>query len=260
MSRLRATGRLLATPVAVVVTVVLLYVLVGERTDSIEVSSLNGDEGATTAHAYDGNVVAALLQHLRLVGVCAVVVLLLAIPLGVLLTRTRSRAVRWIVNGSFSAGQAAPVIGVLVLLVIWADGLQWWIPYVALIVYAVLPVMRNTVEGIRNVDPGLIDAARGQGFSRQQVLTRVELPLAVPIILAGVRTALVLLVGTATLATFVDGGGLGDIINDGISNQRDPVLLTGAILAATLAVAIDWMAGVAERYLSPKGLRTEQTA
>lgn len=260
MSRGRSALRLLATPLAVVVTVVLLYVLVGERTDSIEVSSLNGSEGATTAHAYDGNVTTALLEHLRLVAVCAVAVLVIAIPLGVLLTRTRSRVVRWVVNGSFSAGQAAPVIGVLVLLVIWADGLKSWIPYVAFTVYAVLPVMRNTVEGIRNVDPALIDAARGQGFSRQQVLTRVELPLAVPIILAGVRTALVLLVGTATLATFVDGGGLGDIINDGISNQRDPVLLTGAILAATLAVAIDWLAGIAERYLSPKGLRTGSAA
>ncbi|MEV4422582.1 ABC transporter permease [Patulibacter sp. NPDC049589] len=255
MSRGSVLVRLLATPVAVVITLVLIYVLVGKQTDSIAVSSLSGSDGATSAHAYDGNVVTALLQHLRLVAVSAVVVLLLGIPLGVLLTRTRSRAVRWIVNGSFSAGQAAPVIGILVLLVIWADGLKWWIPYVALVVYGTLPVMRNTVEGIRNVDPGLIDAARGQGFSRQQVLTKVELPLAVPIILAGVRTALVLLVGTATLATFVDGGGLGDIINDGISNQRDAVLLTGAILAAVLAVTIDWLAGLAERYLSPKGLR-----
>ena len=260
MSGARNVLRLAATPVAVVATVVLLYVLVGERTDAIEVSSLSGAEGATTAHAYDGNVTTALLEHLRLVAVCAVLVLAIGIPLGILLTRTRSRVVRWVVNGSFSAGQAAPVIGVLVLLVIWADGLNWWIPYLAFTVYAVLPVMRNTVEGIRNVEPALIDAARGQGFSRRQVLTRVELPLAVPIILAGVRTALVLLVGTATLATFVDGGGLGDIINDGITNQRDAVLLTGAILAATLAVAIDWLAGVAERYLSPKGLRTEASA
>jgi osmoprotectant transport system permease protein len=260
MTRARSAARHLATPIAAVVTLVLVYVLVGEQTDAIAVSSLSGAEGATTAHAFDGNVTTALLEHLRLVAVSAVVVLLLGIPLGILLTRTRSRIVRWIVNGSFSAGQAAPVIGVLVLLVIIADGLQWWIPYVALIVYAVLPVMRNTVEGIRNVDPGLIDAARGQGFSRRQVLTRVELPLAVPIILAGVRTALVLLVGTATLATFVDGGGLGNIINDGISNQRDAVLLTGAILAAVFAVLIDWLAGLAERYLSPKGLRAEATS
>ncbi|MCV4683641.1 ABC transporter permease subunit, partial [Escherichia coli] len=92
--------------------------------------------------------------------------------------------------------------------------------------YSVLPVMSNTVEGIRNVDPALVDAARGQGFSRWQVLRRVELPLAVPVMLAGVRTALVLLVGTATLATFVDAGGLCDVINDGIKNQRDVVMIT----------------------------------
>jgi osmoprotectant transport system permease protein len=183
MTRARSAARLLATPIAAVVTLVLVYVLVGEQTDAIAVSSLSGAEGATTAHAFDGNVTTALLEHLRLVAVSAVVVLLLGIPLGILLTRTRSRIVRWIVNGSFSAGQAAPVIGVLVLLV-----------------------------------------------------------------------------GTATLATFVDGGGLGNIINDGISNQRDAVLLTGAILAAVFAVLIDWLAGLAERYLSPKGLRAEATS
>jgi osmoprotectant transport system permease protein len=255
---LRDATRLATPPVLVVIALVLVYVLVGERTDAIEVSSLAGPD-AKTAHAYSANVVTKLLEHLKLVGISAVVVLALGIPLGVLLTRTRSRIVSVPVNALFSAGQAAPVIGVLVLLVSFF-GLKSWVPYVGLVIYAVLPVMRNTVEGIRNVDPALVDAARGQGFSRRQVLTRVELPLAVPIILAGIRTSLVLLVGTATLATFINAGGLGDIINDGIKNQRNPVLLTGAILAAALAVTIDWVAGIAERRLSPRGLRTETGA
>lgn len=259
MSRGIDVARTLATPVAVAMTVVLLYVLVGEQTDTIAVSALSDDDTAKTAHAYDGKVVTALLEHLRLVGISAVAVLLIGIPLGIALTRTRSRVVSTLLNGVFAAGQAAPVIGVLVLFVVIFD-LATWVPYVALTIYAVLPVMRNTVEGIRNVDPGLIDAARGQGFSRAQVLSKVELPLAVPIILSGVRTALVLLVGTATLATFVDGGGLGDIINDGVTNQRDAVLLTGAVLASALAVAIDWLGGLLERSLSPKGLRAERSA
>jgi osmoprotectant transport system permease protein len=251
--------RLALTPIAVVIALVVLYGAVGTQTDSLAVSSLNDAEGATKAHAFDGNVTHALVTHLKLVGISAIFVLLVGIPLGILLTRTRSRIVSVAVNALFSAGQAAPVIGVFVLLVIAFD-LKSWVPYVGLVLYAVLPVMRNTVEGIRNVDPGLIDAARGQGFSRAQVLMRVELPLAVPIILAGVRTALVLLVGTATLATFINGGGLGNIINDGIKNQRDAVLLTGAVLVSVLAVTIDWAAGIAERYLSPKGLRGEGVA
>lgn len=259
MTRIPPALRLIATPVAIVITLVLLYVLVGKQTDSIAVSSLAGPDATGEATAFSRNVFVKLGEHLQLVGISAVIVLAIGIPLGVLLTRTRSKLVSLPVNALFNAGQAAPVIGVLVLLVS-IFGLKSWVPYAGLVVYAVLPVMRNTVEGIRNVDPALIDAARGQGFSRSQVLFRVELPLAVPIILSGVRTSLVLLVGTATIATFIDAGGLGDIINDGIKNQRNEVLLTGAVLAAALAVAIDWIAGIAERYLSPKGLRGERTA
>lgn len=257
MSRVPTAVRLLATPVAVAVALVLLYVFVGKQTDPLSVTALTSTEGATSAHAFDSKVVSALGTHLKLVAISAVIVLLIGIPMGIVLTRTRSRIVSGLLNGIFSAGQAAPVIGVFVLLVAIFD-LKGWVPYAGLTLYAVLPVMRNTVEGIRNVDPGLVDAARGQGFSRAQVLTRVELPLAVPIILSGVRTALVLLVGTATLATFINGGGLGNIINDGIKNQRDAVLLTGAVVAALLAVLIDWIAGLAERYMSPKGLRGER--
>jgi osmoprotectant transport system permease protein len=256
VSRVPTAVRLLATPVAVAIALVLLYLFIGKQTDPLAVSALTSTEGATSAHAFDSKVTSALGTHLKLVAISAVIVLLVGIPLGIVLTRTRSRVVSLVLNGVFSAGQAAPVIGVFVLLVALFD-LKGWVPYAGLTLYAVLPVMRNTVEGIRNVDPSLVDAARGQGFSRGQVLTRVELPLAVPIILSGVRTALVLLVGTATLATFINGGGLGNIINDGIKNQRDAVLLTGAVVAALLAVVIDWIAGLAERYMSPKGLRGE---
>ncbi|MBF6620591.1 MAG: ABC transporter permease [Patulibacter sp.] len=251
--------QLIVTPLLVVVALGLLYVLVGKQTDGIAVASLTADENATSATAFGSKVIDALQQHVKLVGISAAIVLALGIPLGIMLTRTRSRIVGTVVNGVFNAGQAAPVIGVLVLLVA-IFGLKTWVPYAALVLYAVLPVMRNTVEGIRNVDPALLDAARGQGYSRRQVLTRVELPLAVPVILAGIRTALVLLVGTATLATFVNAGGLGDIVNDGIKNQRQAVMITGAVFAAALAVIIDWLAAIAERYLSPRGLRREGTA
>lgn len=256
----RAARQLVITPVVIVLILAGLYVYVSQQDlDQIAIFALTGDTEATKATAFSHNVMVDLVQHIKIVAISAVIVLAIGIPLGVLLTRTRSRIVSLVVNGAFNAGQAAPVIGVLVLFVA-IFGLKTWVPYAALVLYAVLPVMRNTVEGIRNVDPGLIDAARGQGFSRQQVLLRVELPLAVPVMLAGVRTALVLLVGTATLATFVDAGGLGNIINDGIKNQRAPVMVTGAVFAATLAIFIDWLAAIAERYLSPRGLRQESNA
>jgi len=254
-----AARQLLLPPLAIVLVLVGLYFWVdGQELDRIAVNALAGED-ADSAHAYSHNVLVAIGEHLRLVGISAVIVLLIGIPIGILVTRPGARGLAPVVSALANAGQAAPVIGILVLAVA-VFGLKSWVPYLALVVYSVLPVMRNTVEGVRAVDPALIDAARGQGLSRMQVLRRVELPLAVPVILAGVRTALILLVGTATLATFVDGGGLGDIINDGIKNQRIPVMIDGAVLAATLAVTIDWIAGIAERYLAPRGLRQEAGA
>jgi osmoprotectant transport system permease protein len=125
---------------------------------------------------------------------------------------------------------------------------------VALVAYSVLPVLRNTMVGLQQVDRTLIEAARGMGMSKLRVLLRIELPLAVPVILAGVRTALVINVGTATLATFVNAGGLGNVISGGLSTSRDTVIITGAILTATLALLVDWVGGIAEDVLRPKGL------
>lgn len=127
---------------------------------------------------------------------------------------------------------------------------------IGIIVYAVLPVLSNTVTGLRANDPTLLEAARGIGMSPLGVLSRVELPLAVPLILAGVRTALVLSVGTATLAVFGGGGGLGVLITAGITNQRMPVLVLGSILTVALALLVDWLASLAELLMRPRGLET----
>ena len=102
--------------------------------------------------------------------------------------------------------------------------------------------------------PTLIDAGRGMGMSRREVLFTIELPLAVPVMLAGIRVALILNVGTATLAAFTNAGGLGTIISAGISLDRTPVLIVGSALTVALALAVDWLAGLAERFLRPRGI------
>ncbi|MDQ4043501.1 MAG: ABC transporter permease subunit, partial [Actinomycetota bacterium] len=104
-------------------------------------------------------------------------------------------------------------------------------------------------------DRSVIESARGMGMTKTAVLFRIELPLAVPIMLAGIRTALVITVGTATLATFIGAGGLGALIETGITLNRTPVLIAGAALTAVLALFIDWLAGVAEDVLRPRGLQ-----
>ncbi|MFF4400142.1 ABC transporter permease [Streptomyces sp. NPDC001480] len=211
---------------------------------------------AVSANALsNGQVSKALWQHIELTVISTFFVLVIAVPLGVLLTREAFRGAGPVVTALANAGQATPAIGLLALLVIWL-GIGRKAALIGMIAYAVLPVLANTVAGLRANDPTLLEAARGIGMSPLGVLTRVELPLAVPLILAGVRTALVLNVGTATLATFGGGGGLGVLITAGITNQRMPVLVLGAVLTVVLALLVDWLASLAEVLLRPRGLET----
>ncbi|GAB2741934.1 ABC transporter permease [Streptomyces bullii] len=200
-----------------------------------------------------GQVSKALRQHVELTVISTFFVLLIAIPLGILLTRRALRKATPVAMALANIGQATPAIGLLALLVIWL-GIGRRAALVGIIAYAVLPVLSNTITGLNANDPTLLEAARGIGMSPLGVLARVELPLAVPLILAGVRTALVLNVGTATLATFGGGGGLGVLITTGITNQRMPVLVLGSILTVVLALLVDWLASLAELLLRPRGL------
>ncbi|GHI07338.1 permease [Streptomyces cellostaticus] len=200
-----------------------------------------------------GQVSRALWQHVKLTVISTFFVLVIAVPLGILLTRRAFRKATRVAMTIAGMGQATPAIGLLALLVIWL-GTGTKAALTGMVVYAVLPVLAHTIAGLKAGDPTLLQAARGIGMSPFGVLARVELPLAVPLILAGVRTALVLDVGTATLATFGGGGGLGVLITTGITHRRMPVLVLGAILTIALALLVDWLASLAEVVLRPRGL------
>ncbi|TFC19414.1 ABC transporter permease [Cryobacterium algoritolerans] len=193
------------------------------------------------------------LEHLELTFVSAVMVLLIAVPLGIALTRTAMRRFTGPVLAVANIGQAAPAIGLVVLLAFWL-GFGFWAATMGLVLYALLPVLRNTIVGLQQVDARLVEAGRGMGMSAGAVLLRVELPLAVPVMLAGIRTAMVLLVGTAALATFINGGGLGILITTGVNLKLTSVLVTGSLLVALLALLVDWLGRVVEQLARPKGL------
>lgn len=235
--------RHLTMPIFLILVCVALYLWIGtQQLDSIEQRVLNMD-----------NITSRVFQHLRITAVATTAVVLLAVTSGILLTRPALRHITPIVVNIGNIGQAIPSIGLLVLIaIVWAVG--FWPAVIALIVYAFLPVLRNTMVGLQQVDESVIESGRGMGMSKTAVLFRIELPLAVPIMLAGIRTALVLVVGTATLATFVNAGGMGAVINAGISLGRDSVLITGAVLTGVLALTVDWVAGIAEDVLRPRGL------
>lgn len=194
-----------------------------------------------------------LRQHMALSLTATVLTCLVAIPLGVLLTRGRLRRYAKPVTTVAGFGQAAPAIGLIALGAVLL-GIGFWGAAVALTVYGVLPIVANTVTGLNGVDARLVEAARGMGMSAVSTLVRVELPLALSVIVAGVRTALVLIVGTATLASFTGAGGLGTLITTGIKLQQDVTLVVGAVLVASLALFIDWLARLVELVAAPKGL------
>lgn len=233
----------LVKPVLLGLVCLALYLWVSSlELDSIEQRELNAE-----------SITQRFIEHLEITGIATAVVVVLAVSAGVLLTRPFTRRISPILVSIANIGQGVPSIGVLVLLAIFF-GLGFLTALAALIAYAFLPVLRNTMVGLQQVDRSVIEAARGMGMSKTAVLSRVELPLAVPIMLAGIRTALVLTVGAATLATFVGAGGLGALIETGLALQRTPVLIAGAVLTSVLALLIDWLAGVAEEILRPRGL------
>ncbi|HEX5493311.1 MAG TPA: ABC transporter permease [Mycobacteriales bacterium] len=234
-----------ATPVVLALVLAALYWYVhGQPLDQFERRTLN--------RAY---ITRRVVEHIELTAYVTGLVLLIAVPLGVLLSRRSARRAVPVVLALGNLGQAVPSIGVLILLfLVLTDTGPATIAVIAFVAYAILPVLRNTMVGLRQVDASAIEAARGMGMTRLAVLWRVELPLAVPVILAGVRTALVISVGTVALATFIGAGGLGDIIESGITSFRNITLLTGAVLVAVLALLVDWIAGIAEELLRPRGL------
>jgi osmoprotectant transport system permease protein len=239
----RSVLGLLATPALLVAVCAALYAYVqSQDLDVIERRSINRQ-----------NITDRLIEHIQLVAVSTALVLAIAIPIGVLLTRP---GVRWLATPLLwlaNAGQAVPSIGVLVLLAITV-GVGFQKAVIALVLVSALPVLRNTMVGLHGVDRSLIDAGRGMGLTKTAVLFRVELPLAVPVILASVRIAVILNVGSAALAAYTNAGGLGALISSGITFNRTPILITGSVLTAILALACDWLVGLAERYLRPRGL------
>jgi osmoprotectant transport system permease protein len=239
----RTALRYLGLPVvlALVVAAALAYVSAADL-DSIEARLLE-----------PGRLLSATVRHLELVAISTLVVVLLAVPLGVLATRPSARRFSPLIVGLGNTAQGVPSLGVLVLIAIWY-GIGFGPAIVALVMYAFLPILRNTIVGLQQVDPFVVESARGMGLSRLAVLRRIELPLAVPVVLAGIRTAAVINVGTATIATLVNAGGLGDIVYQGLVLNRTIVTVVGALLAAVLALLIDHLGGIAEELLRPRGL------
>ncbi|MDS0222421.1 ABC transporter permease [Haloarcula sp. S1AR25-5A] len=194
-----------------------------------------------------------LQRHLLLVLISEVVAITVAVPLGVLATRYERAK-----GPILSLGNVAQTIPPLAIIALAFPvlGLGYLPSVVALFIYALLPVLTNTIAGIESVDEGVIDAARGMGMTQNERLTQIELPLALPVIFAGIRTSTIINVGTAYLAFFIGGGGLGVWVISGINLFNMPQVVAGAVPGALLAISLDFILGRIEGHLgesSPEG-------
>lgn len=180
--------------------------------------------------------VTTIIEHIQLSFIALIIAVLIGVPLGILLTKTKKLSE--IVMNIAAVLQTIPSLALLGLM-IPLFGIGKVPAVIALVVYALLPILRNTYTGISEVNPSLVEAARGIGMKPGRRLTKVELPIAMPVIMAGIRTAMVLIVGTATLAALIGAGGLGDLILLGIDRNDTSLIVLGAIPAALLAIIFD---------------------
>ncbi len=192
-------------------------------------------------------------QQLYLAFFSTLLVIVVAVPVGILVTRENFPSVKDGLVTVLGLGQAIPAYGLIVLFFVWLGSGALTV-IVALATFALLPVLRNTIVGLEQVDRSVIEAGKGMGMTGFKRLTKVELPLAVPVIVAGIRTAVVINVGMAALAFLIGGGGLGETINAGLKLNRPSAIFVGAALVALIALAFDFAGGLAQRYLRPKGV------
>lgn len=192
------------------------------------------------------------VQHLQITGIAVLLAVLIGVPLGIFITRYK-RAARFVI-GTANVFQTLPSLALFGLVIPFLGvGIK---PSVfVLFLYALLPIVKNTFIGINNVDPSAIDAAKGMGMKNHEILFLVELPLALSVIMGGIRISTVINIGTTTIASLIGAGGLGDFIFKGISMYNNNYLLAGAIPTALLAIGIDALLGYVEHHITPKGIR-----
>ena len=197
------------------------------------------------------------LEHIGIVAFSVFLATLIAVPTGVAITRNEQIAKK-IINGA-NILMTIPSIALfglmLPILSLVGHGLGKIPAVISLVVYSQLPIIRNTYVGIKNVPPELVDAGRGLGMNGWTRLKEIEIPLAIPVIIAGLRTAAVMNIGIAAIAAYIGAGGLGVFIQQGIARVYEEMIMTGAIMVALLAIIVDAGMALLERIVTPKGVK-----
>jgi osmoprotectant transport system permease protein len=198
------------------------------------------------------------LDHIKLVGLAVGVAVIVGVPFGIYISQKESLAnLVLAVAGIIMTIPSIALFGIMIpILSIINQGIGFLPAFIALILYSQLPIIRNTYIAIKNVDPNTRDAAIGMGMTTWERLYKVEIPIALPVIMAGVRTAVVLTIGIAAIAAYIGAGGLGVYIARGISTSYQTMVQVGALTVSILAISMDFILGRIQKKLSPKGIRS----
>ena len=199
-------------------------------------------------------------EHVWIVGIALVIATLIGVPLGIVITRNEELAKRVIhaANVLMTIPSIALFGFMLPLLSVVGQGLGKVPAIIALVLYSQLPIIRNTYTAIKNVPPPVVNAGWGMGMSRYKLLVEVQIPLAIPVILAGLRTAAVMNIGIAAIAAYIGAGGLGVLIQQGIGRGYREMILSGALLVSLLAIVVDGSMALFERLVTPQGIKVQR--
>lgn len=199
-------------------------------------------------------------EHIWIVGTALLIATPIGVSLGIFITKHEQFASR-VLNGAniFMTIPSLALFGLLLpILAVWNMGLGKVPAVIALVLYSQLPIIRNTYTAVKNVPYSLVDAAKGMGMTKWELLRELEIPLATPVIIAGLRTAAVMNIGVAAIATYIGAGGLGVYIQQGIARVYPEMILSGAILVSLLAIIVDGGMALLERVTTPKGIRVQR--
>jgi osmoprotectant transport system permease protein len=201
----------------------------------------------------------AMIEHIIISGAALLLGIIIAVPLGIYLVKTKNTWLRSIAFTITNIFQTIPSLALLAIL-IPLIGIGKFPAIIALFLYSLLPILRNTYSGFQSIDPSVIEAARGMGYDGRQRLFQIELPLAIPYLMSGIRLTTIYVISWATLATLIGAGGLGELIYGGLSVYDKPLIFASSITTMILAIVIDLLLGSLERLLTKQTTSREQSA
>ena len=202
-------------------------------------------------------IVGLFLEHFLMFFISLIIAIVIGVTLSIIATQEGREKIGKIIISLTGAAQAVPSIAVIALVFIYV-GIGKFPAIISLIVYSLVPILFNATSGILSVPQGVIEAGKGMGFTQNQILWKLKIPIAIPVILGGIRSAATIIIGTAVVAAVIGGGGLGDLIFIGLKLNRPEALFAGAFSSAFMAIIVDRIINHIEEIVTPKGLKVER--